>query len=134
MSTSFNVKPEELLASSYRIMQITEAWVKEINSIYVSVDELHVSYKGETSEQFIKQLAGYLNDFDAALKALQEYVEFLKAYAIDIQKTEDDLTGIAAQLPSRTGGFNKNNFHAAEKIIADYAQPKLWNIHEYPKM
>lgn len=98
MATTFDVTPEELKNSVQRIGSIGSAWAKEMQSIYAAVGELNVSYKGEASEQFNKQLEGYRNDFDAAIKALNEYMRFLYTYAEDIQKTEDDLKQQAAQL------------------------------------
>lgn len=73
-------------------------WIKEVNTIYAAVNELNVSYKGEASETFTKQLEGYKNDFEAAKKALSEYVDFLTNYASDIQKTEEELKQQASQL------------------------------------
>lgn len=98
MAYVFDVTPEELKNSAQRIGNIGDSWAKEVDSIYAAVNELNVSYKGEASVQFNKQLEGYRNDFDAAIKALNEYMQFLYTYADDIQKTEDDLKQQAAQL------------------------------------
>lgn len=98
MATTFDVTPEELKNSAQRINSIGNAWQKEVQSIYAAVGELNVSYKGEASEQFNKQLEGYRNDFDAAIKALNDYMLFLYTYAENIQNTEDELKQQASQL------------------------------------
>lgn len=98
MATTFDVTPEELKTSASKISTMTSEWIKEVNAIYAAVNELNVSYKGEASETFNKQLEGYQNDFEAAKKALTEYIEFLSTYASDIQKTEEELKQQASQL------------------------------------
>lgn len=98
MATSFDVTPEELKNSSAKISSLGQEWAKEVESIYTAVSELNVTYKGEASEQFSKQLEGYKNDFQAATKALNDYMEFLNIYADDIQNTENDLKNQAARL------------------------------------
>lgn len=105
MSTTFDITPEELKISSNRILSLGNEWVKEVNAIYAAVDGLKISYKGEASETFTKQLEGYENDFKAALKALEEYVVFLSEYAYDMYKLEGELIGLAANLPSRNKVF-----------------------------
>lgn len=98
MPTMFDVTPEELKNSASKISTMESEWIKEVNTIYAAVNELNVSYKGEVSETFTKQLEGYQNDFEAAKKALTEYVDFLTNYASDIQKTEEELKQQASQL------------------------------------
>lgn len=98
MPTMFDVTPEELKNSASKISTMESEWIKEVNTIYAAVNELNVSYKGEASEIFTKQLEGYQNDFEAAKKALTEYVDFLTNYASDIQKKEEELKQQASQL------------------------------------
>ena len=98
MATTFDVTPEELKNSASRISTLGSEWHKEVDSIYAAVNELNVSYKGEASETFNKQLEGYRNDFEAATKALNDYMQFLVDYAENIHGVEDDLKQQAAQL------------------------------------
>lgn len=98
MPTMFDVTPEELQSSAARISSIGQEWTKEVDSIYAAVNELNVTYRGEASAQFSKQLEGYRNDFNAAVKTLNDYIEFLNNYAKDIQTVEDDLKQQASQL------------------------------------
>lgn len=99
MATKFDITPDELKSSSYRIISITNEWVKEVDSIYAALEELDVSYKGEASSKFCTQLLGYQNDFIAALDALCQYVSFLQSYAGEMSKLEDNLKEQARQLP-----------------------------------
>ena len=98
MPTMFDVTPDELKKTASKTSTMESEWIKEVNTIYAAVNELNVSYKGEASETFTKQLEGYQNDFEAAKKALTEYVDFLTNYASDIQKTEEELKQQASQL------------------------------------
>lgn len=99
MATKFDITPGEIRSSGYRIISITNEWVKEVDSIYAALDELNVSYKGETSSKFRTQLLEYQNDFNAALDALCQYVNFLQSYAGEMSKLEDNLKEQARQLP-----------------------------------
>lgn len=98
MSTRFDVTPEELKNSASKINVIANEWKKEVDSIYAAVDELNVSYKGEASAKFNEHLQGYVNDFQAAITALNNYIEFLNTYSSEIHRTEKDLEQQAAQL------------------------------------
>lgn len=98
MPAMFDVTPEELQSSAQKIASIGTEWRTEVDSIYAAVSELNVTYKGEASAQFSQQLEGYRNDFDAATKTLNEYLQFLTQYAQDIQSVEDDLKQQASQL------------------------------------
>ena len=98
MATNFDVTPEELKNSANQVGTIGREWRKEVDSIYAAVNELNVSYKGEASETFNKQLEGYRDDFDRATKALNDYILFVFDYANNIQSVEDDLKQQAAQL------------------------------------
>mgnify|MGYP004529356315 FL=1 len=98
MPTMFDVTPEELHSSANKIATLGDEWVAEVNSINAAVEELNVSYKGEANAQFNQQLAGYKNDFDAARKALYDYVNFVHDYANDISNVEADLKEQASRL------------------------------------
>lgn len=99
MATKFDITPAELRSSGYRIINIANEWVKEVDSIYAALAELEVSYKGEASSKFSTQLLGYQNDFIAALHALSQYVSFLRSYADEMAKIENNLKEQAHQLP-----------------------------------
>lgn len=98
MPAQFDVTPEELINSASRISNMGDEWTSAVESVYTAVNELNVTYKGEASAQFSKQLENYKNDFEAATKALNDYIDFLNAYADDIQKVEDDLVQQALKL------------------------------------
>lgn len=97
-TTSFKVTPEELEASAKKIESQTQEFQNVYNSIYAAVEDLRVAYQGETSEVFNRQIEAYRNDFEAALAALNRYIEFLVKYANRMRKTEEDLKSKAGTL------------------------------------
>ena len=97
-STVFDVTPEELEASATRIEGKTGEFVKAYRNIYTAVSDLRITYKGEASDTFNQRIDGYRNDFSAAEKALKNYVQFLREYAADMRRTENELKGKASAL------------------------------------
>lgn len=97
-SISFDVTPEELEASATRVEGKTAEFTKAYNSIYTVVSDLRVTFKGETSDTFNQRIEGYRNDFDAAEKALKNYIAFLREYAGKIKNTENELKSRASSL------------------------------------
>lgn len=98
-STVFDVTPEQLETSANKIEGKTSEFTKAYNNIYTAVSELRVTYKGEASDTFNKRIEGYKNDFTAAEKALKKYVQFLREYAAEMKRTENELKGEAGALP-----------------------------------
>ncbi len=97
-STNFDVTPEELEASANKVEGKTNEFIKAYNSIYTAVSDLRVTYKGEASDTFNQRIDNYKNDFSAAEKALQNYVQFLRDYATKIKNTENELKSKASAL------------------------------------
>lgn len=97
-STIFDVTPEELEAAAARIETKTGEFTKAYNSIYTAVSDLRVTYKGEASDTFNQRIEGYKNDFTAAEKALKNYTHFLREYAAEMKRTENELKGKAGAL------------------------------------
>lgn len=98
-STVFDVTPEQLEASANKIEGKTGEFTKAYNNIYTAVADLRVTYKGEASDTFNKRIEGYKNDFAAAEKALKNYVQFLREYAAEMKRTENENTSKANALP-----------------------------------
>ena len=92
------ISTEELVASAQKVEQMRLEFVKAYESIYTAVGDLRVTYKGQASDTFNRKLESYRNDFAAANKALQTYVEFLTTYASSVAKGESDLNSRAAAL------------------------------------
>lgn len=97
-STIFEVTPEELEASANKIEGKTGEFTKAYTSIYTAVSDLRVSYKGEASDTFNQRIEGYKNDFTAAEKALKNYVQFLREYATEIKRIENENKSNASAL------------------------------------
>lgn len=97
-NTTFDVTPEELEAAAARIETKTGEFTRIYNSIYTAVSDLRVTYKGEASDTFNQRIEGYKNDFTAAEKALKNYVQFLREYAAEMKRTENELKGKASAL------------------------------------
>ena len=95
----FDVTPEELKNSANTVEGKAKQFKAAYESIYTAVQDLLVTFKGETSDTFNKRIEGYKNDFEAADKALAQYVEFLRKYAADIEKTEAEAKAKASTLP-----------------------------------
>ena len=98
-STVFDVTPEELEASANKIEWKTGEFKKAYNSIYAAVSDLRVNYKGEASDTFNKRIEEYKNDFAAAEKKLKDYVLFLREYAAEMKRTENENKSKANALP-----------------------------------
>lgn len=97
-STIFEVTPEEFEASASKIEGKTGEFTKAYTSIYTAVYDLRVSYKGEASDTFNQRIEGYKNDFTAAEKALKNYVQFLREYATEIKRIENENKSNASAL------------------------------------
>ena len=97
-TTIFDVTPEELEAAATRIETKTGEFTKTYTSIYTAVSDLRVKYKGEASDTFNQRIEGYKNDFTAAEKALKNYVQFLREYAAEMKRTENEIKGKAGAL------------------------------------
>lgn len=97
-AVQFDVTPEELNRSAAEVEGKASEFKKAHEDIYMAVQDLRVSYKGEASDTFNQRIEGYRNDFDAADKTLAKYVEFLRKYASDIEKTEAENKAKAAAL------------------------------------
>ena len=99
-ATIFDVTPEEITASATKVESKTGEFTKAYKDIYTAVKDLLVTYEGEASNTFNQRIQAYQNDFADAEKTLKNYVEFLRKYATDVKKTEDDIKGKAANLPT----------------------------------
>lgn len=97
-STVFDVTPEELESSAGKIEGKTGEFTKSYNSIYTAVSDLRVTYKGEASDTFNQRIEGYKNDFAAAEKALNNYVQFLREYSGKMKNTENEIKSKASAL------------------------------------
>lgn len=97
-STIFDITPEELESSATRVEGKATEFVKEYNSIYTAVSDLRVSYKGESSDTFNQRIESYKTTFEAAKKALDNYVQFLRQYASEMKKTEAENKSKASAL------------------------------------
>lgn len=97
-SIVIDLTPEELMVSAQKIESKISEFSKCYTDIYTAVNDLSVSYKGVASTTFNNRIEGYRNDFEAAQKALQNYVQFLRDYASNMSGTEDDLTAKANAL------------------------------------
>lgn len=97
-TTFFDVTPEELEYSATRIADKIGEFTQAYNNIYTAVSDLCLTYKGEASNTFNRRIEGYKNDFSAAEKALNNYVQFLRDYAGKMKATEKDIMGKANAL------------------------------------
>lgn len=97
-STVFDVTPEELETSASKIEGKIGEFTKAYNSIYTAVSDLRVTFKGEASDTFNQRIEGYKNDFNAAEKALTNYIAFLREYAGKVKSTESELKSRAGSL------------------------------------
>ena len=97
-TTIFDVTPEELEAAAARIETKTGEFTKTYNSIYTAASDLRVTYKGEASDTFNQRIEGYKNDFTAAEKVLKNYVQFMREYAAEMKRTENELKRKAGAL------------------------------------
>ncbi len=98
MPSIFEVIPEELESSASTLADRIADFIKTYNSIYLSVSDLRVSYKGEASDTFNQRIEGYKNDFAAAEKALNNYIEFLREYASKVRRVENQIRSDASSL------------------------------------
>lgn len=94
----FDVTPEALEASANKVESKAGEFTKAYGDIYSAVSDLRVTYKGEASDTFNQRIEGYRNDFAAADKALQNYVQFLREYADKIKHAEAELKAKANSL------------------------------------
>lgn len=98
MSSVFDVTPEQLESSANKIESKTTEFIKTYNNIYTAVKDLRVKYKGQASDTFNQRIEGYKNDFTAAEKALKNYIQFLRQYANDLKKAEENIKSKASSL------------------------------------
>ena len=89
-TTIFDVTPEEIESSAVKVENKTKEFVK--------VSDLRINYKGEASDTFNHRIEGYRNDFSAAEKALNNYVQFLREYAARVKSVENEVKNKAGAL------------------------------------
>lgn len=97
-NTTFDVTPEELKSSANKIEGKTSEFTKAYQSIYTAVTDLRVKYKGQASDTFNTRIGGYRNDFQAAEKALKNYIQFLREYSSKMTSTENAIKSKASSL------------------------------------
>lgn len=97
-NVSFDVTPEELKASASKVSDKTSEFTKAYNSVYTAVSDLRITFKGEASDTFNQRIEGYRNDFAAAEKALQNYIQFLNDYAEELTGVENEIKSKASAL------------------------------------
>ena len=97
-TTLFFFFSETLEKSATNIEAKAGEFATTYKSIYTAVSDLNVSYKGEASQAFNQKIQSYQNDFEAAKKALDNYVEFLRKYAADMKNNENNLKQAASSL------------------------------------
>lgn len=97
-TTIFDVTPEEIESSAVKVENKTKEFVKAYDSIYAAVSDLRINYKGEASDTFNHRIEGYRNDFSAAEKALNNYVQFLREYAARVESVENEVKNKAGAL------------------------------------
>lgn len=98
MSSVFDVTPEQLESSANKIEGKTTEFIKTYNNIYTAVRDLRVKYKGQASDTFNQRIEGYKNDFTNAEKVLKNYIQFLRQYANDLKKAEENIKSKASSL------------------------------------
>lgn len=95
---NLDITPEELLNSATALKNKLNSFHGAYTSIYAATSDLKVSYKGEASTTFNQRIEGYRNDFEAADKALNAFIEELKTYAGTARDTENDIDSKASRL------------------------------------
>lgn len=99
-NVTFDITPEELRNSAQEVEAKKNEFEKTYQAIYTAAEDLNISYKGEASSTFNQRLEGYRNDFQAAVSALNRYVEFVNQYAADMDKAEAALKDAFSSLPT----------------------------------
>lgn len=95
---NLDITPEELLNSATALKNKLDSFHGAYTSIYAATSDLKVSYKGKASTTFNQRIEGYRNDFEAANKALNAFIDQLKAYAEKVRSTESDINAKASRL------------------------------------
>ena len=95
---NLDITPEELLNSATALKNKLDSFHGAYTSIYAATSDLKVSYKGEASTTFNQRIEGYRNDFEAADKALNAFIEGLKTYAEQVRIAESDIKAKASRL------------------------------------
>ncbi|MFB9324992.1 WXG100 family type VII secretion target [Paenibacillus aurantiacus] len=95
---AMRVETTTLKKSAEFIEDKTAKYEAEYNKIYTEIENLRVSWSGQSSDALNKQLAGYKNDFQELAKVLKEYAKHLKTTAEKIEKTEESLKNAASKL------------------------------------
>lgn len=94
----FKVEPENLVKSAKTIEDKTVRYEGEVKKIYSEITNLTLSWKGQTSESFNKQLEAYHNDFDELAKTLRLYTQFLNDSAKRYSTVDSKLAQDAQRL------------------------------------
>ena len=95
---NLDITPEELLNSATALKNKLNSFHGAYTSIYAATSDLKVSYKGKASTTFNQRIEGYRNDFEAADKALNAFIDQLKAYAEKVRCAESDINAKASRL------------------------------------
>lgn len=95
---NLDITPEELLNSATALKNKLDSFHGAYTSIYAATSDLKVSYKGKASTTFNQRIEGYRNDFEAADKALNAFIDQLKAYAEKVRCAESDINAKASRL------------------------------------
>ena len=101
-SSVLYVIPEDLEDSATEIESQTTDFVNAYSGIYTAVDELRISYKGVSSDEFNQRIQSYKKNFVETKKTLKSYTDFLKDYAQEIRTTESEIQRKANALSSGT--------------------------------
>jgi len=89
----FNITPEELERSATQIQERAATFAQRYNTLRIAVQDLRVSFKGETSDAFNKKITEREKDFADADAALKRYIATVRAYATEQKRNETVLTG-----------------------------------------
>ena len=99
MGSEWTVTTERLDSSATVIEEKTAKYNTEWAKLYTELQNLRsAQWQGIASETFNTKLEGYRNDFSAAEKALNNYVQFLREYAARVKSVENEVKNKAGAL------------------------------------
>lgn len=99
-NANMRVETTDLRKSAELINDKTARYEAEYAKMYSEIANLRVTWQGQSSDTFNKQIEGYRNDFEELARVLKSYSEFLKTTADKIEKTENAIKDAAGNLSS----------------------------------
>lgn len=98
MAMNFGVTPEQIQEISKLLENISGDFLKEVNTMYNTLDDLNSKWEGAGSSGYYNIINSHKAEIQAISSVIGQYSEFLNKAAVIYSRTDNDVASSAGRL------------------------------------